>query len=74
MSDLCQTSCGCREEHNRTVNEIYSHLAMAGTPLAMAYVPDQQWGPTYPLCTGLKHGTIFSELHKPFCGKGGKRW
>lgn len=38
---------------------------------AMGYVPDQIFCKTYDLCKALKVGTIFPELHKPFCGKGG---
>ncbi len=43
-------------------------------PLAMAYVPWQQWNNTYDLDRALMVGTIFPELDKPFCGvrkKGG---
>lgn len=40
-------------------------------PLAMGYVPMQRFGQTYDLRTGLQAGTIFPDLHKPFCGKGG---
>ena len=40
-------------------------------PLAMGYVPMQRFGRTFELGTGLEAGTIFPELHKPFCGKGG---
>ncbi|MFR8171144.1 MAG: spore coat associated protein CotJA [Marvinbryantia sp.] len=48
--------------------------ALAGMPLAMAYVP---WQPafcdTFPLCRALQTGTIFPELCKPFCGRRGGR-
>lgn len=40
-------------------------------PLAMGYVPMQVWSQPLPLCRGLQNGTIFSDLFKPFCGKGG---
>ncbi|MCI8418380.1 MAG: spore coat associated protein CotJA [Lachnospiraceae bacterium] len=42
-------------------------------PLAMAYVPWQQWMQTYDLDRALAAGTIFPELDKPFMGvrKGG---
>lgn len=40
-------------------------------PLAMGYVPMQEWRDLYPICKGLQVGTIFAELCKPFCGKGG---
>ncbi|MDD3338979.1 MAG: spore coat associated protein CotJA [Lachnospiraceae bacterium] len=40
-------------------------------PLAMAYVPWQIFDTTYTPARGLSNGTIFPELCKPFCGKGG---
>jgi hypothetical protein len=42
-------------------------------PLAMAYVPWQQWQNIYEPCRALERGTIFEELDKPFLGKGGRR-
>ena len=39
-------------------------------PLAMAYIPYQNWGMLYDAEEGLKRGTIFKELDKPFIGKG----
>lgn len=74
MSDMHHSECGCNEKGNRRVNDIYEHLAMANAPLAIAYVPFQQWETPTALCTGLRNGTVFPGLHKPFCGKGGKRW
>lgn len=40
-------------------------------PVAMAYVPWQTMHHTYELSKALQVGTIFPELHKPFCGKRG---
>ncbi len=40
-------------------------------PVAMAYVPWQQWCETYPLDKGYMIGTIFPSLNKPFT-EGGK--
>lgn len=41
-------------------------------PLAMAYVPMQQWKETYSEDVALSRGTIFPELDLPFTeGKGG---
>ena len=40
-------------------------------PLAMAYVPWQTFQNTFDYATGFSRGTIFPELCKPFCGKGG---
>ncbi|MBS6196099.1 MAG: spore coat associated protein CotJA [Clostridiales bacterium] len=42
-------------------------------PLAMGYVPIQRFKDTFDLCKGYHMGTIFPELCKPFCGKGGGR-
>lgn len=36
-------------------------------PLAMAYVPWQQWNNIYEPSKGLWVGTIFQELDLPFC-------
>ncbi|MCM1579172.1 MAG: spore coat associated protein CotJA [Ruminococcus sp.] len=43
----------------------------AETPLAMAYVPYQQWENTYPENTALEKGTVFPCLDFPFLGKEG---
>lgn len=72
MPEPRRTSCGCPRSHNTLVSEIYEHLSMSGAPLAMGYIPYQKWNETYPLCKALKIGTIFPDLNKPFCGKGGK--
>lgn len=42
----------------------------AETPIAMAYVPFQQWNTVYTTEDGMQNGTIFPELHKPFCPGG----
>ena len=42
---------------------------MCHYPIAMAYVPIQTFQSTYDLNCALEVGTIFPELHKPFCGK-----
>lgn len=44
----------------------------ANTPLAMAYVPYQQWGEVYDGGDALENGTLFPDLVFPF-EKGGKR-
>lgn len=46
-------------------------LPFASMPIAMAYVPWQNWHSIYELEKGLCHGTIFEELYKPFLGIGG---
>lgn len=40
-------------------------------PVAMGYVPMQSWSQPLPSCKGFQIGTIFADLYKPFCGKGG---
>ena len=44
---------------------------VSACPLAMAYVPMQQWRQLYDPNVGFGRGTIFMELDKPFCGKEG---
>ncbi len=39
---------------------------MMGYPLAMAYVPWQQWKTPYDPAKGLSRGTIFEDLDLPF--------
>lgn len=51
--------------------------SMDNFPVAMAYVPWQNWNTVYDLEKALTCGTIFPELNKPFLGvrdvKGGCR-
>lgn len=56
-------------EMSCAVNENYD--ALAGMPLAMAYVPWQMWRKIYDAEKALCQGTIFEELDKPFRGIGG---
>lgn len=42
-------------------------------PLAMAYVPFQQWGETYGEDEALAKGTLFPPLDLPFTGGGDNR-
>ena len=42
-------------------------------PLAMAYVPWQEWRDIYETEKALHCGTIFKELNLPFLGKGGAK-
>lgn len=42
-----------------------------GMPIAMAYVPWQEWRALYEAEKALHCGTIFEELNKPFRGIGG---
>lgn len=54
------TICGCN-------NQLHWH----DMPIAMAYVPKQNYSKFFDLSKSLEVGTIFPELCKPFCGKGG---
>lgn len=40
-------------------------------PIAMAYVPWQNWDKVYDPEAALKVGTIFPDLYKPYYGKRG---
>ena len=44
---------------------------LSGMPLAMAFVPWQNWRAIYDVEKGFHCGTIFEELNKPFRGTGG---
>ncbi|MBE6541364.1 MAG: spore coat associated protein CotJA [Ruminococcaceae bacterium] len=47
---------------------------MYGFPIAMAYVPRQEWHRIYEAEEALQMGTLFNELNLPFnhsdCGNG----
>lgn len=60
------TSC---EEVN--TSNMCMHDPLHGLPIAMAYVPWQEWKNIYAAEKALCRGTIFEELDKPFSGKGG---
>ncbi len=63
-----QTSCDeCGKGGRRKRDELY------GMPLAMGYVPWHQFECTYEPMQGLRAGTIFPELDKPFYGRKGMR-
>lgn len=38
-------------------------------PLAMAYIPMQQWGDLYEPDVAICRGTVFAELDKPWLGE-----
>jgi len=59
-------------------NECFSKNKYEGIdsfPIAMAYVPWQYWENIYEADKGLKQGTIFKDLDKPYtgCRKVGRR-
>ena len=84
MQNYHQNNCGCRQttDYGRYSSTQYVSRPQAtpccdredsldGMPLAMAYVPWQRWRNLYDSNKGFHRGTIFQELDKPFCGKGG---
>lgn len=50
------------KKHSETVMSRFPEK----TPIAMAYVPVQQWGETYKIEDGFCRGTVFPELDLPF--------
>ena len=50
-------------------NSPFDNMMLSELPVAMAYVPFQQWRGTYEAEKGLDRGTIFPELDLPFCGR-----
>ncbi len=68
-------NCGMGEEEMERVMQCCEkdsaqrgHDSVYGMPLAMGYVPWQQWGRTYEPAEGIGCGTIFPELNLPFLG------
>lgn len=60
-----QNSC-CHDMVTPTCGESMTYDPLQAMPLAMAYVPWQQWQNVYECSKGLEHGTIFEELIFPF--------
>lgn len=54
---------GARQETNGCQND-----CLRGQSLAMVYSPCQDFKGLYDATEALCHGTLFSELYKPFCG------
>ena len=63
------TSCPCHETVPMNGCPNTRDFFPANMPIAMAYVPWQQFGPLYDIEKGLMVGTIFPELDKPFLGR-----
>lgn len=59
-----------RENCDESKKHHHNHC-MEGFPIAMAYVPCQEWKNLYEVKKGFCCGTIFGELDKPFRGMGG---
>lgn len=83
MNPTCSSvSCNCMRESEpvpavcpaiqpRSAEPCFTKSVTMQKPLAMGYVPMQEWRNLFPICKGLQAGTIFADLCKPFCGKGG---
>ena len=68
----CETAEPCvqprmREDCSRDRDMLY------GMPIAMGYIPWQNFECTYEPAQALRAGTIFPELDKPFYGRRGMR-
>lgn len=63
----CPAETICPDRQTCPSSQIY----WEDLPVGMAYIPSQKYCDTYPLSKGLEMGTIFPEMCKPFCGKGG---
>ena len=65
---------GCDRNRNRCDDDCSRGRDMLyGVPLAMGYVPWQNFECTYEPAQALQAGTIFPELDKPFYGRRGMR-
>ena len=80
-----RNNCGCQQPvqnnqaaqtcrpvvKNTCCEDRTEYDALSGLPIAMAYVPWQDWCAIYDVRKGFHCGTIFEELNKPFKGIGG---
>ena len=75
MHDNCDDGCERNERNRNRCDDDCSRGRdmLYGVPLAMGYVPWQNFECTYEPMQALKAGTIFPELDKPFYGKRGVR-
>ena len=60
-------------DNTRPICQNTGHICdeLSNMPIAMAYVPWQEWRNIYEAEKGFHYGTIFEELNKPFRGIGG---
>ena len=54
------------QHRNSACGGVQGEDKLAGLPLAMAYVPMQEWKNLYDLETGFGQGTLFEDLDFPF--------
>ena len=62
----CNRNSSCHEHGSMTCGESINCDPLQILPLAMAYVPWQQWQNVYDGSKGLEYGTVFEELLFPF--------
>lgn len=64
-----EVECVCKVKTEKSCHKEDAMEKLGGRfPIAMAYVPWQQWGELYDAEYGLMQGTIFKDLNKIFCG------
>lgn len=72
-----QKTCGCNRGDSCPIPYPSNCSQNAGFDdsfaLAMGYVPVQRFSGISPCEEGLKNGTVFPELVKPFCGAGRRK-
>lgn len=76
MMNGCDNQDTCMNPRMRNGNEECGNSMrdeLRGMPIAMGYVPWQNFGCTYEPMEGFRAGTIFPELDKPFYGRRGMR-
>lgn len=69
--DTCSL-CGNRRGTNERSVDCDNFFVTLGAPLAAVYSPIQVWKEVYDETHALERGTLFSELDKPFEGRGRK--
>ena len=76
MQNTAQSACknpqtnGCASAKNQVQSPVPNCSAkdLNGLPLAMSYVPIQNWETPYEVCAAFSTGTIFPSLDFPFLG------
>ncbi len=64
INNSCQNfNNSCRKQHDECG---HTRDGVDDMPLAMSYVPWQNWKETYETCKALSIGTIFPELNLPY--------
>ena len=64
--------CDCERGDSGREGDAKAFDCLGGMSLAMVYSPCQKFEDLYDHTEGIKRGTIFRALDKPFTGKGGR--